>query len=374
MTSSNNSMATVPTILVVDDTPENITVLGELLQPHYTVRVATSGARALISANTVPKPSLILLDVMMPEMDGYTVIAKLRDNPETRDIPVIFVTALTDTSDETKGLDLGAADYITKPVRPSIVLARVRSQLELKAARDRLSDQNHWLECEVQRRVRQNERIQSVSMRALSSLAEARDNETGNHILRTQGYVSVLAEHLAKLPEYAGFLTTERIAIYAKAASLHDIGKVGIPDYVLLKPGKHTADEWAIMKTHAQIGCDAIWRSIQGENEQTDLEFFYIAMDIAKHHHERWDGSGYPDGLRGYDIPLSARLMALADVFDALINKRVYKPVFSLETAIDIIRKGKGAHFDPDIVEAFEQRIEDFRTIANRYRDLDEEH
>lgn len=371
---SDETNAVVPTILVVDDTPENITVLGELLQPHYTVRVATSGARALVFANSEPKPSLILLDVMMPEMDGYTVIAKLREQPETRDIPVVFVTALTDASDETRGLELGAADYITKPVRPAIVLARVRAQLELKQARDRLRDQNVWLEAEVTRRMCQNQHIQDISIRALASLAEARDNETGNHILRTQGYVYVLAEQLAKLPHYAAMLTSETINLYSKAASLHDIGKVGIPDAVLHKPTKHTPEEWAIMKTHAQIGSDAIWRAIQFEQDQTGLDFFHVAMDIAKCHHEKWDGSGYPQQLSGVAIPLAARLMALADVFDALINKRVYKPAFSVESATEIIREGRGHHFDPEVVDAFECRIEDFLAIANRYRDLQEEH
>ncbi len=176
-----------PTILIVDDTPDNLTVLGELLKPHYHVRVASSGARALAAVGTAPRPALILLDIMMPEVDGYEVLRRLKDNLATRDIPVIFVTALNASEDESRGLALGAADYITKPVRPAIVLARVRAQLELKEARDRLRDQNVWLEQEVERRVSQNQMVRDVSMRALASLAEARDNETGNHILRTQG-------------------------------------------------------------------------------------------------------------------------------------------------------------------------------------------
>jgi putative two-component system response regulator len=359
------------TILVVDDTPENITVLGELLKPYYSVRVSTNGRRALDSAADLPQPDLILLDVMMPEMDGYEVLAKLRQNPETRDIPVIFITALDGIEDESHGLDLGAADYITKPLRPTIVLARVKAQLELKQARDRLRDQNAWLETEVTRRMRQNQRIQDASMRALASLAETRDNETGNHILRTQAYVNVLASELAQQHHHAAALTPAIIDSYTKAAPLHDIGKVGIPDEILNKPGKFEPEEWAVMQTHSRIGSDAIWRAIQNEEDQTELDFLHIAMDIAHYHHEKWDGSGYPEGLKGNSIPLSARLMALADVFDALISKRVYKSAFTVDKAIEIIVEGKGKHFDPEIVEAFLSRLDDFRNIAARYRDQD---
>ncbi len=356
------------TLLLVDDTPENLTVLGEILMPLYRVRVASSGARALTAARSEPRPDLILLDVMMPGMDGYEVITRLRADEQTRDIPVIFVTALDATEDETRGLELGAADYITKPVRPAIVLGRVHAQLELKDARDRLRDQNVWLESEVRRRMRQNQMIQDVSMRALASLAEARDNETGNHILRTQGYVEVLGQELAKLPKHAEILTPAVIENYTKAAPLHDIGKVAIPDYVLHKP-----DEWEIMKTHARQGSDAIWRAICDEEDREALDFLYIAMDIAHYHHEKWDGSGYPEGRSGERIPLPARLMALADVFDALISKRCYKAAFPIEKAAAIIVEGRGNHFDPEIVDAFLARMDDFVAIAARHVDPDEE-
>lgn len=358
------------TLLLVDDTPENLTVLGEILMPHYRVRVASSGARALAAAITDPVPDLILLDVMMPEMDGYEVIARLRDDPRTRELPVIFVTALDSTEDEAHGLELGAVDYITKPVRPAIVLARVRGQLELKEARDRMRDQNAWLESEIARRMRQNQVVQDVSMRALASIAEARDDETGNHILRTQAYVNVLARALAATPRYAGQLTPALVDTYTKAAPLHDIGKVAIPDHILHKPGKHTPDEWEIMKTHAKQGSDAIWRAICDREEREALDFLYIAMDIAHYHHERWDGSGYPEGLAGEAIPLPARLMALADVFDALISKRAYKPALPLDRATAIIIEGRGAHFDPDVVDAFIAHMGEFAAIAARYADL----
>jgi putative two-component system response regulator len=357
------------TILVVDDTPDNLSVLGELLKPHFHVRVANSGARALAAVRTEPRPALILLDIMMPELDGYEVLRRLKSNPATSDIPVIFVTALNATEDESHGLALGAVDYITKPVRPAIVLARIRCQLELKDARDRLSDQNAWLEREVARRMHQNQMVRDVSMRALASLAEARDDETGNHILRTQGYVNILSRQLARLPKYADLLSADTIDTYTKASPLHDIGKVGIPDSVLHKPGKLTPEEWEVMKTHAQIGADAIWRAIQNEEDMEGLDFLYVAMEIAASHHEKWDGSGYPQGLRGEQIPLCARVMALADVFDALISRRVYKAAFTIEAACDIIREGDGKHFDPDVVQAFNDSIDAFRAVAARHKD-----
>ncbi|MFZ5506048.1 MAG: response regulator [Pseudomonadota bacterium] len=367
--------ATTPqkTLLLVDDTPENLTVLGEILMPHYRVRVASSGARALAAATSDPRPDLVLLDVMMPEMDGYEVIGRLRGDPRTRELPVIFVTALDSTEDEAHGLELGAVDYITKPVRPAIVLARVRGQLELKEARDRMRDQNAWLEAEIARRMRQNQVVQDVSMRALASIAEARDDETGNHILRTQAYVNVLARALATTPRYAGELTPALVETYTKAAPLHDIGKVAIPDHILHKPGKHTPDEWEIMKTHARQGSDAIWRAICDQEEREALDFLYIAMDIAHYHHEKWDGSGYPEGLAGEAIPLPARLMALADVFDALISKRAYKPAFPLDRATAIITEGRGRHFDPDVVDAYLAHLDEFAAISVRYADLAEQ-
>lgn len=357
------------TLLVVDDTPENLSVLGEILMPHYRVRAASSGERALVVAGSDPRPELILLDIMMPGLDGYQVLKHLRGDPATRDIPVIFVTALDAEDDEARGLELGAADYITKPLRPPIVLARVRTQLELKDARDRMRDQNAWLEREVARRLAENQRIQDVTVRALASVAEVRDMETGAHILRTQNYVRALAETLSHDPGYAEQLSQDRIALYSKAAALHDLGKVGIPDAILLKPGKLDAQEWEVMKTHARLGADAIWEAIRSEPEGEGLEFLRVAMEIAHYHHEKWDGSGYPEGLSGTDIPLSARLMAVADVYDALICPRVYKAAMPREQAVAIITDGRGTHFDPHLVDAFLACQEEFQAIAERYRD-----
>ena len=358
------------TILAVDDTPENLVLLGDILGALFRVRVANSGERALRVAASEPRPDLILLDVMMPEMDGYTVLARLRDDPATRDIPVIFVTALDSTESEEKGLELGAVDYITKPLRPSIVLARVRTHLDLKQARDLLRNQNQILEAEVARRMGENQLVQDVSIHALAHLAEMRDPETGNHIRRTREYVRMLAIRLCDKPRFAAFLTPRNIELLAKSAPLHDIGKVGIPDHILLKPGKLTAGEWVIMQTHAALGAESI---AQAERDaERPVEFLLLAKEIARHHHEKWDGSGYPDGLAGDAIPISARLMALADVFDALVNRRVYKPPMPFAEARAIIQAGSGNHFDPEIVDVFLGSFEDFCAIARHYREPEE--
>jgi putative two-component system response regulator len=361
-----------PVVLLVDDTPENLSVLGELLQPFYRVRVANSGARALSVVASEPRPDLILLDVMMQDMDGYEVIQRLRADTATRDIPVIFVTALDATEDERKGLELGAADYITKPVRPAIMHARVRAQLELKRARDRMRDENAWLESQVTLRRDENQRLQDVSLRALASLASTRDNETGNHILRTQGYVRVLCEHLAARGRHPDVLSPDGIRFITMAAPLHDIGKVGIPDNILLKPGALDDGEWRIMRTHAEMGAEAIRRAMAEDGGDTrPFGFLLAAIEIAHFHHEKWDGSGYPQGLKGDTIPLAARLMALADVFDALISRRVYKPPYPVEEAVDIILQGRGTHFDPELVDAFVEQKDEFFAIARRHADHD---
>ena len=354
-------------VLIVDDSPENLRVLGEVLAPLVRVLVANSGARALRVAAGDPRPDLILLDIMMPEMDGYAVLGRLREEPKTRDIPVIFVTAMDGVADEEKGLALGAVDYIAKPIEPAIVTARVRTHLELKQARDWLKDQNSFLEAEVQRRMKENLFIQDVSIRALARLAEVRDPETGNHILRTQNYVRKLASRLAQNPRHAQAITPRFVENLAKSAPLHDIGKVGIPDAILHKPGKLTPEEWVVMKTHARLGAEAI-ESAERDAEQP-IEFLATAKEIALHHHERWDGAGYPDGLAGEAIPLAARLMALADVFDALISRRVYKEPFTIEKTVAIIVEGRGSHFDPDVVDAFLAEREAFVDIATRYAD-----
>ncbi|SCZ49613.1 response regulator [Thiohalomonas denitrificans] len=354
-------------LLLVDDDPGNLTVLGNLLQPQYDVLAAPTGERALQIAAGARKPDLILLDVMMPDLDGYAVLARLRADPATRDIPVIFVTGLNAIEDEEKGLELGAVDYITKPFRPSIVLARLHTQLELKRARDWLSDQNAFLEAEVERRMHDILVTQDVTISALAELAETRDKETGNHIRRTQEYVRILAERLRTHPRFSGFLTDKTITLLYKSAPLHDIGKVGIPDHILLKPGKLTEAERAVIQTHAQLGAEAIERALRRVDHHID--FLDFARQIAHWHHEKWDGSGYPDRLAGDAIPVPARLMALADVFDALISCRVYKAALPAEQVRDIIVGERGKHFDPDITDAFLDCFDAFVAAAARFRD-----
>ena len=246
------------TLLIVDDTPQNLSVLGELLQPLYRVRAANSGERALRAVATLPRPDLILLDVMMPGMDGYEVLTRLRQDPDTAGIPVIFVTAMDASKDEEHGLALGAVDYITKPINPAIVLARVKNHLELKQARDRLAHDNEWLEAEVARRMRESLLVQDLSVRALACVGEARDSETGGHIIRTQTYVELLARHLRDHPRFSAALSGKNLEMIIKASPLHDIGKVGIPDAILLKPGRYTAEEFEVMKGHPLIGAKAL--------------------------------------------------------------------------------------------------------------------
>ncbi len=360
-------MSATATILLVDDAPENIVILAELLRPLYRVLAAASGEAGLRVAAGQPKPDLILLDVMMPGMDGYAVLSKLQASPATRDIPVIFLTALAAATDEEHGLQLGAADYITKPIQPTVVLARVRTQLEAKLARDWMADQNAALEQEVARRMTENDLTQQVSIRALAHLAELRDPETGSHILRTAAFVQRLAEGMRQHAPLAVTLNQHYIDLLARSAPLHDIGKVGIPDHILCKAGALTPEERIIMQTHAKLGSDAI---AQAERDiETPPPFLAIAKQIAHWHHEKWDGSGYPDGLAGEAIPFAARLMAIADVFDALISPRIYKPPMTFAEARTIIIAGRAKHFDPDMVDAFVAGFDDFVAIAQRHRE-----
>ena len=356
-----------PTILVVDDTPENLSLMSELLQDLYLVKVAPNGERALKIARSNAPPDLVLLDIMMPGMDGYAVCRELKTDPRTRDIPVIFLTALTDAADEEMGLALGAVDYITKPISPPIVQARVKAHLTLKEAADFLRDQNAFLEQEVARRTEETRAVQDATILMLSSLAETRDNETGNHILRTQHYVRLLAERLQSHLRFAAFLDDATIELLFKSAPLHDIGKVGIPDRILLKPGRLDAAEFEIMKTHTTLGRESI--EMAEMRLGRTVPFLSLAKEIAYSHQEKWDGSGYPEGLAGDAIPISGRLMAVADVYDALISRRAYKEPMTHEQAVAIIRDGRAKHFDPDIVDAFLAIEDQFRAIAQRFAD-----
>ncbi len=360
-----------PTVLVIDDIPENLTLMYQLLKDDYKVKGANSGERGLTLAKTA-KPDLILLDIMMPEIDGYQVCQRLKSNPVTSDIPIIFLTARAERVDEQKGLKLGAVDYITKPINPEIVKSRVKTHVSLKMASDTLKGKNQVLEQEVERRtaeaLRQKEEchaIQDIAFYAMISLAETRDNETGNHIRRTQAYIKRLAEQLRQNTRYASELSDGFIDLLYKSAPLHDIGKIGIPDIILLKEGPLTDDEFQVMKTHTTLGYEAI-KKAEKVSEQP-MKFLTVAKEIAYSHHERWDGKGYPLGLVGEQIPLSARLMAVADVYDALISKRVYKAAFTHLDAVQLILSGKGTQFDPAVIDAFAEIADELYTIAQEY-------
>ncbi len=369
--STSSDFPRKPVILIVDDTPDNLMLLAELLQGDYTVKAANNGEKALRIVETGPQPDLILLDIMMPGLSGHDVARQLKASTHTRDIPIIFLTALAGTGDETQGLALGAADYITKPISPPIVLARVATQLKVKAAADFLRDQNAYLEQEVERRTREVTAIQDVTIHAMASLAETRDNETGNHIRRTQHYVKVLAEHLRQHPRFRHYLDDAAIKMLFTSAPLHDIGKIGIPDRILLKPGRFTPDEFEIMKEHPRLGRDAIAAAEAALGMA--VPFLQVAKEIAYGHQEKWDGSGYPEGLAGDAIPISARLMAVADVYDALISRRVYKDGMPHAVAVKIIVEGRGQHFDPDICDAFVACLPAFEAIAARFHDSDQD-
>ncbi|PKN36156.1 MAG: two-component system response regulator [Deltaproteobacteria bacterium HGW-Deltaproteobacteria-19] len=356
------------TVLIVDDAPENLALMSSVLKDRYKIKMADNGQRALKLALTGTSPDIILLDIMMPVMDGYEACTLLKANPATRDIPVIFLTAKTEMEDEMHGFELGAVDYITKPISPPVVMARVQTHLQLKRVRDFLKNQNEFLEAEVARRTKEVVAVQDVTILAMASLAETRDNETGNHIRRTQHYVKTLAEKLRNLPRFSHYLDDDKtIDLLFKSAPLHDIGKVGIPDHILLKPGRLNEEEFEIMKTHTTLGRDAIHEAEQRLG--FDLPFLTIAKEVAYSHHEKWNGTGYPEGLSGDDIPVSGRLMAIADVYDALISKRVYKEGMQHEKAVRIIVEGKESHFDPDMVDAFVEIADEFRAIAEQYAD-----
>lgn len=353
-------------ILVVDDSIDSISLISEILKDSYNVNIATSGEKALKIIQD-KKPDLILLDIVMDDMDGHEVCSHLKADPQTVDIPVIFLTGKTSIDDEQKGFDLGAVDYITKPASPPIVLSRVKTHLRLKEVADFLKDKNEYLERVVDERTQEVQMLQEVMVYALASLAETRDAETGKHIRRTQYYMKALAEHLRFSPRFKAFLTDTNIYILFKTAPLHDIGKVGIPDGILLKPGKYEKAEFDVMKKHSTIGKETI------ESAERNLglksKFLTISKQIAYTHHEKWDGSGYPCGLVGDDIPIPGRLMAIADVYDAIVSRRIYKDPIPHKKAVDIIKNGRGTHFDPEVVDAFLDLEDKFREIAEKFAD-----
>lgn len=334
------------TILVVDDLPDNIAVLRGVLQHNYKIKAALNGQQALTIASSANKPDIILLDVMMPEMDGHQVCLALKENPVTAKIPVIFITAKDQVEDETQGLALGAVDYISKPINPAIVLARVQTHLAL-------SNQQRELEKQVQQRTIELEDSRLEVIRRLGRAAEYKDNETGLHVIRMSWYARFLAEAMGANDDW--------VELLFKAAPMHDIGKIGIADSILLKPGKLDAEQWQEMQRHSQYGA-----KILGNN---DHPLFVMAKEIALFHHEKWDGSGYPKGLKGEEIPLAARVVAITDVYDALTSERPYKKAWSEADALNLLQQEAGKHFDPALVPLFLQSMEKVRQIQQKYAD-----
>ena len=358
------------TVLVVDDTEANIDILVGALDGEYKVSVAMDGESALEAVGT-ELPDLILLDIMMPGIDGYEVCRRLKSESKTSDIPVVFITAMSEIENKTRGFELGAIDYITKPFEVVEVKARVKTHLSLALAKNELANQNIILEEKVKERTKELALTQDVTIYSLAVLAEYRDPETGGHIRRTQNYVRTLAEHLRHHDKFKDYLDDSTIELLYKSAPLHDIGKVGVPDEILLKPGKLTDIEFEQMKEHCVYGMKTI--AAAEDKFGSKSTFLHFAREFAHTHQEKWDGSGYPQGLKGEDIPVSGRLMAVADVYDALISKRVYKPPFPHSKAVTIISEGKGKHFDPDMADGFMKLENTFRTIALEFADFQEE-
>ncbi len=330
-------------ILVVDDVQENLNVLTRILKlKGYGVRSVLSGKQALETIRH-NKPDLILLDITMPEMTGFEVCEVLKNDIEYKEIPIIFVSALYETSEKVKAFSLGGVDYITKPFEFQELYMRVETHLKLYNLMNNLQDI-------VQTQVEEISQSHVSTIVALAKLTQARDDDTGKHIERIKSYCSVIATELSKQSKYKRVLSPSQIDIISQASILHDIGKVGIKDQILLKPGKLSSDEFGVMKEHTTIGADTleVVRHFDKGNS-----FVKIGIDVAKYHHERWDGTGYPEGLKDTEIPLAARIMAIADVYDALKSERCYKPEYTHEKSCEIIKEGSGTQFDPDVVEAF---------------------
>jgi len=334
------------TILIVDDAPENIDILRGLLKDDYKIKVAINGAKALKIAQSTPHLDLILLDVMMPEMDGYDVCRQLKSQLSTASIPVIFVTAKGETDDEALGFDLGAVDYITKPISPPIVKKRIQIHLALH-------NEKRLLEAEVRKRTQQLEASRKEIIACLGKAAEYKDNDTGLHVKRMSHYAKVLG--------LAAGMTEEEACALQETAPMHDIGKIGLPDYILQKPAKLNESEMRQMRKHPQIAVDIL-------GGQTCL-LLNMARSIAISHHEKWDGTGYPYGLKEEEIPLHGRIAAIADVFDALTSPRPYKEAWTVEKAVKLLKEESGRHFDPKLITLFVDELPKIIQIKQKYQE-----
>lgn len=361
------------TILIVDDNEDNIFLLSHIIsQGGYEIVKASGGNEALHIMNSASATiDLVLLDIMMPDIDGLSVTKILKESPRTKLIPILLITASTrgdKSGDVARGLDMGADDYMTKPVEKAEILARVRSLLRAKRLQDdlivktkQLEEMNDRLELMAEERAIEIMLTRDAAIFGMAKLAESRDPETGAHLERIRNYTRTLATELRNNPKYADVIDDEFVLMIYQSSPLHDIGKVGITDSVLLKPGKLEPAEFEVMKLHAQIGGDALAATQRWD--MTEQNFLSMGREIAYYHHERWDGKGYPKGLKGEEIPLAARIMALADVYDALANKRIYKEPMSHEKARQIILEESGKQFDPDVVNAFIKVEQKFREI-----------
>ena len=354
------------TIMVVDDTPANLHLLEVMLtQAGYRPLLFPSAELALRAALR-RVPDLILLDVMMPDMDGYTFCQRLQADPTLRDVPVLFISALHDTASKVRAFESGGVDYLTKPFHEAEVLARVRTQLRLREMHVALKARNDTLAELVDAKVREISSSQLATIVAMSKIAEYRDDETGAHIERTRTFCKVLAEAVAARSPYADVVDPAFIENLYNASVLHDIGKVGISDAILFKPGKLSPAEFEAMKEHTLIGARTL-ESVRAQYPGNG--FITMGIEVTRSHHERWDGSGYPDGLSGEAIPLAARIMAIADVYDALRSRRPYKEPFTHERSVAIIQEGRGGHFDPALVDAFNPIADRFAVISDALRD-----
>lgn len=351
------------TILIVDDAPMTIHLVSTILE-EYHIKFALNGKEAIELLRTTPNIDLVLLDIEMPEMNGYELIQLIKSEKTLADVPVIFLTVKNDEAEENKGFELGAVDYIRKPICSATLLARVKTHINLRFAKVFMEQQNEILENKVKIRTREILNTRDATIDSMMSLLEIRDIESGSHIKRTQLYIKELCSYLSVTGPYITQLTKTLIYNLYKTSPLHDIGKIGIPDKILLKPGKLTFDEFEVMKLHASFGAKAF-----GNVDETlgDNSFLKVAKDIAGSHHERWDGTGYPCGLCGNEIPLAGRIMSLADVYDALVSVRTYKDAFTHEQAKEIIVSSKGSHFDPVIVDAFITLEKSFINIYQQY-------
>ncbi|WP_235868870.1 HD-GYP domain-containing protein [Vibrio superstes] len=336
------------TILIVDDTPANIDVLAGTFQDNYRIKVANSGKLAIKIAQMVPAPDIILLDIMMPEMDGYEVCHILKSQPNTAHIPIIFVTAKITAEEEIKGFELGAVDYITKPITPLVAKQRVKTHLSL-------ANQNRELYLKVKEQTQEINKTKLEVIHRLGRAAEYKDNETGLHVQRMAHYCHLLA--------IAAGMSETDADLLRDAAPMHDIGKIGIPDGILLKDDKLTQEEWEVMKTHVTIGGDILF----GPDNSSVLK---LAHTVAMTHHEKFNGKGYPAGTKGEDIPLVGRISAIADVFDALTSPRPYKKAWDVEDAFALLNDEKGEHFDPKLVDLFLERRQEILAIKERLSDL----